>query len=386
MAADGAAPTRSRTTPAVTRVHLTVMSAVAGSVNGAFISMGLQLDLCDIRHIAESLGVQRGDETHLLTNPSSILGTNEVTPLSMAGAYAAVAAGGKYCKPIIVDKAIGPDGSDLGGQPQDCHQAIDPGIAATAAYALAGVTNGGTGSASNPDDGIPIIGKTGTTDSATDTWVITSTTAVTTAVWVGNSIGKVSLSSYEWMGTAGNLLRHEIMRNTVATTDMKYGGGGFPPPEDSLLGGSGISIPDLRGQTPEAAKALLEGLGFTYMDGGPIDSEIAAGKVANTDPAPGAQSGVGAVITVFTSKGNKVAFPDVVGDGKTNTFNDAKALLHSAGYNQVSQSCVVLKDTHGAVVLPTDPRIGMVQSSDPPPGSIVLPGQPVNLAIGNITC
>ena len=366
---------------------ITVKSATAASVNGAFISMGLRLDLCDIRHIAESLGVQRGNETHLQTNPSSILGTNEVTPISMAGAYAAVAAGGKYCAPIIVDRVIQPDGKEVAGQPQDCHQAIDPGIAATAAYALAGVTNGGTATASNPYDGIPIIGKTGTTDSATDTWVITSTTNLTTATWVGNSIGKVSLSGYDWMGFAGNVLRHEIMRHTVAVSDQKYGGGAFPPPQDSLLGGSGIQVPDVRGQTPEAAKALLEGLGFSYLDGGPIDSEFPAGKVANTDPAPGTQSGVAAIITVFTSKGNKVAFPDVVGDGKSYDFASAKSILNGQGYSTVAQGCEVLKPAGGpGPVLPTDPRVGKVQSSDPPPGSIVLPGVSVTLTVGKITC
>jgi membrane peptidoglycan carboxypeptidase len=368
---------------------LDILAATAGSVNGAFISMGLQLDQCVTRHIAESLGVQRGDETHLQSNPSAILGTNEVTPLSMAGAYAAVAAGGKFCKPIIVDKVVLPDGTEQPGQVPDCQQAIPSDIAAAADYALAGVTNGGTGSRSNPDDGVPLIGKTGTTDSATDTWVITSTTNVTTAVWVGNSIGKVSLSSYDWQGFAGNLLRHEIMRNTVAVTNAKYGGGSFPDPPAALLTGSGINVPDVKGQTPEAAKQLLEALGFTYLDGGPVDSEIPAGKVAGTDPAAGAQSGAGAVITVFTSKGNKVALPDE--SGKTSA--DAHSDLAAKGFTSVSDSCVVLTSTTPVVpgstpapVAPTDPRIGTVQTMDPAAGTLVVPTSPVTLGIGKATC
>ena len=67
-----------------------------------------------------------------------MLGTNEVTPLSMANAYATVAANGLYCKPISLEKVIGPDGTELGGQASDCTQALDPEVAATAAYALAG--------------------------------------------------------------------------------------------------------------------------------------------------------------------------------------------------------------------------------------------------------
>lgn len=365
-----------------------IMTATAGSVNGAFISMGLQLDQCTTRHIAESLGVQRGDEKHLQSNPSAILGTNEVTPLSMVGAYAAMAAGGKFCKPMIVDTVVLPDGSQQPGQVPDCSQAIPAGVAAAADYALAGVTNGGTASRSNPNDGIPLIGKTGTTDSATDTWVITSTTAVTTAVWVGNSIGKVSLSSYDWQGFAGNMLRHEIMRNTVAVNNSKYGGGAFPTAPSEFLTGSGINIPDLKGQTPEAAKALLEALGFGYLDGGPVDSEVAAGKVAGTDPAAGSQSGTGAVITVYTSKGNKVAFPDVVGDGKSFTSAQAHATLTAAGYTAVTDTCSVITNpaVHGPLPPASDPRDGKVSASSPAPGSFNVPGVPVTLTITKLVC
>ena len=213
---------------------MSVLSATAGSVNGAFISMGLKLDLCNIRHAAERLGVERADGTPLWTNPSSILGTNQITPLSLVGAYAAIAAGGLYCQPIMLDRVVGPDGEELPGQERDCRQAVAPNIAATAAYALQAVVSGGTATSSNPGDGIPLLGKTGTTDDANQTWVVTSTTRVATGVWVGNSIGTFDLKQYEANGVQGNLLRHEIMRNTIAVVDGKYGGDGFPEPDPSL--------------------------------------------------------------------------------------------------------------------------------------------------------
>ncbi len=84
----------------------TVRNGTVNSVNGVFFSMAKQLDLCDIRDVAASLGVERADGEPLETNPTSIIGTNTVTPLSMAAAYAAIAANGLYCKPIIVDKVI----------------------------------------------------------------------------------------------------------------------------------------------------------------------------------------------------------------------------------------------------------------------------------------
>jgi membrane peptidoglycan carboxypeptidase len=207
---------------------MSVLSATTGSVNGAYISMALKLDLCDVRRAAESLGVERADGDTLWTNPSSVLGTNQVTPISMTAAYAAIAAGGLYCEPIVLDRVVGPGGEELPGQEKSCRQAVAPSVAADVSIALQGVMTGGTGSASNPGDGIPVLGKTGTTDDANQTWIITSTTRVATAVWVGNSIGEFPLSRYEVAGVPGNLLRHQIMNATLAAINGKYGGGPLP--------------------------------------------------------------------------------------------------------------------------------------------------------------
>jgi membrane peptidoglycan carboxypeptidase len=213
---------------------MSVLSATTQSVNGAYISMALKLDLCDVRKAAEALGVERADGDTLWTNPSSVLGTNQVTPISMAGAYAAIAAGGVYCKPIVLDRVVGPGGVDLPGQSPECRQAVSAEVAGTVAYALSTVMQGGTGSASNPGDGVPIIGKTGTTDDANQTWIVTSTTKMATAVWVGNTIGETSLKSYYWAGYQGNQLRHVIMAGTMALINAKYGGGPFSPLDPSM--------------------------------------------------------------------------------------------------------------------------------------------------------
>src|SRR5690606_8555936 len=108
----------------------TVNRGTSPSVNGVFASMGLQLDQCSIAKTAASLGVHRTDNSPLITSPSAVLGTNEVSPLSMAAAYAGIAAGGKFCKPIILDSIVSPTGEQLPGQAQDCVQAVDPDVAA----------------------------------------------------------------------------------------------------------------------------------------------------------------------------------------------------------------------------------------------------------------
>ena len=97
---------------------MTVLDATRNSVNVAFVSMGQKLDLCAIRDAATAMGVHRADGAALDVYPSSVLGTNEISPLAMAGAIATIGAGGLYCAPTIVDKLVGPDGTELPGSAQ----------------------------------------------------------------------------------------------------------------------------------------------------------------------------------------------------------------------------------------------------------------------------
>ena len=367
----------------------TVRDGTVNSVNGVFFSMAKQLDLCDIRDVAKSLGVERADGAELEVNPTSIIGTNTVTPLSMASAYAGVAALGKWCKPIVVDTFVGPDGEKKVAQTPECKQAIQPNIAATAIDVMKGVMTSGNQVYGNPEDGIPLFGKTGTTDSGNQTWVASGTTSGGSVVWVGNSIGDFNILDAEYQGVSGILLRHYISLALVTALDNKYGGSDWPAPDPALVTGGGLAVPDVTNLTPESAKSLLEGLGFTYADGGPIDSEIPAGKVAGTNPSAGSNSAKGATITVYTSKGNKVAFPDVVGNGEQYDFNQAQAGL-APTYTNVTKACVVLTPNaahpgvgpNGTLVDPADPRIGKVQFTDPAAGSYAVPGSPVTVTLG----
>ncbi|WP_309615860.1 transglycosylase domain-containing protein [Salinibacterium sp.] len=365
----------------------TIRNGTVNSVNGVFFSMAKQLDLCDIRDVAASLGVERADGKPLETNPTSIIGTNTVTPLSMAAAYAAVAANGMYCKPIIVDTVTMPDGQSVVGQAPECNQAIGANIADTAIDVLKGVMVTGNQVYSNPDDGIPIFGKTGTTDDARHTWMATGTTTSGTVVWVGNIVGDYNILDTEQADVAGIRLRHYIMEPTVASLNAKYGGVDWPAPDPGLMRGGGQAVPDVTGIFAKAAQTALEGLGFSYADGGAVDSSLEAGRVVSTDPAAGTVSAKGVTVTVYTSKGNQIPFPDVVADGKTNDFNSAKSLVQAAGYPTVVQTCAALAPTSGpGPVLPTDPRVGKVQSSTPAAGAPTVPGATVTLGVGKITC
>ncbi|MGV8970275.1 MAG: transglycosylase domain-containing protein [Microbacteriaceae bacterium] len=356
----------------------TVLRATVGSVNGAYASMGMQLDQCLTMKAAMRLGVHpAGDdpytpeaEASLNSFPSAILGTNTIAPLTMAAAYAGIAAGGLYCKPTAVDYIVTAAGETLPGQAKDCAVVLDPEVAATTAYAL---QQAYASYAANTRDGIPMMAKTGTTDKANQTWIVGSSTRVATAVWFGNIKGDFSITRYP--GGYGN--RHGIGKVIFGAANNIYGGGSFPEPAARLLTGAGVEVPSLNGGTLENAKALLEGLGLTFADGGQVNSDLPAGTVVSSDPGSSAIIARGMTVTVFTSNGSMSTVPDVVSGN--NDYATASSALNAAGFTNVGPPTC-------AVVLPLSPQIGKVVSSDPAAGSVWVRTAEVKLAVGQEIC
>ena len=356
--------------------NMSVATATAESVNTAFAVMGTKLDLCGIRQMALNMGVHPAnpytvDDTGkevpnvLLGSPATILGTNDISPLTMATAYAGIANGGKWCSPVGIDKIVDPSGKELPVTPTKCTQGVDPNVAAGAIRALQGVLTGGTGSLANPHDGVPIMGKTGTTDDAAQNWFVSSTTKVAQATWVGQyqqtnnawvNFGKLYLNGYY-----GRDAKLYVARPIIAALNSVYGGSAFPQPSGSVLQAKQITVPDLTGKSPADAQSTLQNLGLQYQDGGAVDSAQPAGTVASTNPAAGSSVGIGATITVSTSKGNEVAVPDVSGK----KASDAVAALTAAGFS---------------VQYSGDPN-AQVTGTDPPAGTEAVTGSSVQLKV-----
>ena len=362
--------------------NMTVARGVQSSVNGVFVSMALKLDLCGIRDTAASIGVHPAKGGELDPRPSSVLGSaTEVAPMTMAAAYAAIAAGGTYCKPIAIDRIVDPSGVEIDGQPQDCTKQIDTDVANTAAFAMRAPLERGTATASNPGNGVTYIGKTGTTDESIHTWMVGSSTKVATAVWVGNISGKVPMRSYTTSkGGYAAALRHSVFRTIVTAIDKTdYRGGDFPGAAQSLLNGSGKKVPDLNGQSVDYARTVLEGLGFKVKDGGEVTAGGEQGKIARTDPSSGALVSKGTEITVFTSDGQLTSMPDVVGGGTTSP-EDGRAMLMGQGFNTIAEDvCRVLPAGQ-------EGRDGTVVATNPAAGASLQYDNRVTLVIGRTSC
>ena len=289
----------------------TVQQATTSSTNNAYLAMAQQLDQCEIRKTAEAFGVDRADGNQLTSFMSDVLGTNEIAPLDMAAAFAGIANNGVFCEPIAIDRIVDSSGNEIPVPQTDCRPAVSPEVAATMAFALTSViAGGGTGSQSNPGNGIPHFGKTGTTDSQEDTWFVGASSNLATAVWVGNVEGDVSMSSI----SGGTSLRHSVWRQFTTTADAKYGGDAFAAPDQAMVRGVQIPVPSVIGLTLEQARTAIEANGFEFADGGSTPSAAEPGTIERTTPTGTAARG--ALITVFYSDGSlAVTEPDVIDPG-----------------------------------------------------------------------
>ncbi|WP_166426701.1 transglycosylase domain-containing protein [Labedella populi] len=316
---------------------LSVMSATSSSLNTGFAAMAEKLDLCEIRDVAKSLGMKRADGTELQVNTTSIIGTNEVAPIDVAGSYAAIAANGKYCTPIAIDRIVGPEGDELEAPKSTCTQAIPENVAATAAYALKGVMNGGTGASGNPYDGTQLIGKTGTTDERKHTWLAGASTTAAVALWIGNVEGAVDLRYASVGDYQGDRARFAVWKDIMADIDDLRPGGVFPTPDPNLTKVATRAVPDVSGMSVEEATSRLEasGFGVTVADG-EVPSSIGAGLVARTEPGGGGRANYGSTITLYVSSGEGAEVPDIMGDRP----DDAQQDLEDAGFTvAVDGSC-----------------------------------------------
>ena len=134
-------------------------------------SMGAILKLCKVANTATELGYHDAatgetiDKTQVYT-PSMMIGSVNVSPLTMASIFAVYASNGVQCNPIAISKVTDKDGNDLKVPSANCHQAVDKDIIQTLAYTLnqGTVRPDGAGWSFRLVDGRKSFGKTGTSE------------------------------------------------------------------------------------------------------------------------------------------------------------------------------------------------------------------------------
>jgi membrane peptidoglycan carboxypeptidase len=156
-------------------------TATTESINVFYAELERRVGLCDVVRTAVSMGDHRADGSSLLDPagkpgttgyqppaddlPSFTLGSVGVSPVTMAAAYATVAAGGIYCAPVAISKITTDGGRQLPVASPACHRVFSPAVAAAATYILRGVLTSGTAKGDSVTRNgvyLPQAGKTGT--------------------------------------------------------------------------------------------------------------------------------------------------------------------------------------------------------------------------------
>jgi penicillin-binding protein 1A len=149
--------------------------ALAKSINTISIKITKEVTPEVVAELATKMGIEHELPRHI----SIALGSGEVTPLELTNAMASFATGGKTAKPKFVEAIHGKP-----TPPSEATQVLDPKVAYIVTDMMKSVVTAGTASRAQAL-GIPIAGKTGTSNSSKDTWFIGLTPDYAIGVWVG---------------------------------------------------------------------------------------------------------------------------------------------------------------------------------------------------------
>jgi penicillin-binding protein 1A len=160
---------------------LRLREVLANSVNIGAVRVLEDVGPVNVVEWGHALGIRSTMKPDL----SLALGSYEVEPLELAGAYATFAAGGMYEEPQLISRIVTPDGKDLAlPPPVPQHRVLDDAEAYVVTNLLSSVVDHGTGARAK-QLGRPLAGKTGTSNLSKDTWFAGYSTDVVAVVWVG---------------------------------------------------------------------------------------------------------------------------------------------------------------------------------------------------------
>lgn len=167
------------------------------------------------------------DGTMILTDKtqSAALGglTEGVTTYEMTGAYACIANGGVYTKPVFYTKVVDHDGNVvIDNTTPTTHRVIKDTTAFQLIEAMKSVVNSGTGTPAKMRSGIVCAGKTGTTSSQYDLWFCGMTPYYTASIWMGYdsnvNMGGSNTHKYMWRDIMDQIA---VMEGQDPSTDFE---------------------------------------------------------------------------------------------------------------------------------------------------------------------
>jgi penicillin-binding protein 1A len=219
--------------------EVNLIDATKNSINTVYAQLVVTLGAAKLKAMAEQLGIK----SPLPAVNSLVLGTAEVSPMEMAGAFSTFGNRGEHIDPRTILEVKGPDGAILYRAPTkpDRRRVLTTKQADTINFVLRQVVEHGTGMGAAFGPVGSTVGKTGTTNDFGDAWFIGSTTKLTTAVWMGYPEGASHhMDNVRGIKVSGSSFPATIFKRFmgVATRNMTLGS--FPDvksfPGDVLKG------------------------------------------------------------------------------------------------------------------------------------------------------
>ena len=195
------------------RGPVTVRQALTQSINTIAIQLGEGVGYQTVADEAKRFGLT----SRIAPYPSSMIGASVVKPIELVAAYTAFANGGLRTEPFLIRRVADASGRVLFDARAKAVRTISPEVAFLVTDMLKDAAEKGTGGEARQrlPARIPMAGKTGTTDDATDVWYVGYTPETVTAVWIGFDNNK-PIGSGAYGGTLAAPIWGDMMRQVYA--------------------------------------------------------------------------------------------------------------------------------------------------------------------------
>ena len=355
------------------------------SRNTVYAQLAINLGPETLGETANALGMQ----SEIAPVYASVLGTENVTTLDLAAAYSTFANRGVQHDPVFVTEIVNPDGTTLWRHEPVGERVIDTTTADEVSWVLGQVIERGTGR--EADIGRPAAGKTGTAQNYADATFAGYTPDLAAAVWVGFPQGQISMvpcdrktCTEEDPGTsiqvAGGTFPAQIWREIMVAAHSGTPSAEFAPPPASappttvLNVPDSVDVPDLFGQTVEAATQTLDGTSLVLAPVEIEDETFAPGTIINQAPPPlTAAPGGTTVIVEVAIDPEQPTVPNLIGD----TLSQARTKVRREGFTSER----IFVDQNDEFTRATDAADALVVRQNPQPGTITEAGTKITIVL-----
>lgn len=282
-----------------------IESATTVSSNTGYYRLAEQVTPKAMNDMAQRLGA----EFEPYDAPISTLGTENVTPLTMAKAYATLANGGVKHAAIAIAKIIDKNGNVVYEAPDKGQRVVTEEVAGAVTKVLRTVfeSSAGTAYGQGPSNGQPVAGKTGTVQEFRGHWLVGYAPQLACAAWIGGRDYEQTDESLTanglWKDFMTRALAGQEITQFPATKDPEYKNA-FNNDQKKKYGDKGsdgkdpAKAPSMAGKTLRDAQSLLGGYVVYYVE--EYSDAVPSGLIIR-------QGVQGSQLMLYVSKGPKPA-------------------------------------------------------------------------------